>query len=342
MFNREKNDPSEVPANDEGLLKVRFSDLYESFETGALRALANPAIATSLKSAFNSPEVPAFDIDRIDMLIGTCQLGFSYDETKEENKNSISLGMDAAEFRLDGPVDLAAWMDKYVPGAKELPGEGARKFELPRIPSFGPFPIPLAQKGDSTICFGGFMPRRGKADYSAEEQLDCVLNHSQSENESTWANAFRRVDGGIIALVATNTWIDQVPDEIDEALSEDEQKFQRAYRQVQNSIETIAFGADVSSDGNTIGVRIEVACDDESKAQVVEKAVQALIEYGLTHNAGLDHSELGPQIGKQFLTRSVVRHAQYGEEFTVTLETTIDNPNFSGVSLASFLAAEFN
>ncbi|MCR9294221.1 MAG: M56 family metallopeptidase [bacterium] len=341
MFHRERTDPDEVPENDEGLLKVRFDDLYENFETDVLRHLVNSAIAAQLMTSFNSPQLPAFDVGRVELLLGTCQLGLAYDATKPEKRNSIILGMDAAEFRLDGPVDLAAWMAEYVPGAKEIPGDGIRKFELPQIPALGPFKIPLAQKDAASICFGGFMVRRGKAGYSAERQLDCVLNHSEAENRSAWADAFRRIDGGIVAVSVSNTWFDQVPDEVDHSLPASEQKAQQAYRRIQNSIRTLSFGADVSADANKIGIRIEVSCEDSARADIVEQAVADLIEFGLADNAARDQVEIGPRIGRQFLTRSIVTRARYGDEFTVTLETAIDHPRFSGSALASFLAGEF-
>lgn len=343
MFQREKSDPNLLPENKDGMVKVRFNDLLGVYDSAPTVGQFNSLVQHGFQNAFESEELPTFDVRRIELAVGSCQLILGY-HPEAENKHSIGLGADSMQVRLNGPLDLKDWVTKYVPGIKDISDGDYEKYEIPEQIAIAPAPIPMALKGDRTLCFGGLMPRRASKDSGGPEStLDATVAHQPTENTSGWAEAFRRVDGGIIALVASNQHIDQVgPLQFDETITGEERLGNEAYNRIQNSIETIAVGADVSTDGTRIGVKIELACGEEAKADSILNDVGFLVEIGRKSLDTTDDTQtMATAVGRDYFANLAITKTAVDGGFAVTIESAFDKPEISGLQLAAMLASEF-
>ncbi|MFK7736755.1 MAG: M56 family metallopeptidase [Pirellulaceae bacterium] len=341
MFQRERSDPNLLPENNDGMVKVRFNDLLDVYDTSPAVGHLNSLVQLGFQNAFGSEEIPTFDASRIELLVGSCQLILGY-HPDAENKHSIGLGADSMQVRLNGPLDLKAWVTQYIPGIKDISDGSYQKYEIPKLLALAPAPIPMALKGDRTLCFGGLMPRRISKDSSGPEStLDATVAHRATENASGWADAFRRVDGGIIALVASNQHIDQTgPLELDETITGDERLGNEAYHRIQNAIETVAVGADVSADGSRVGVKIELACDEEAKADSIVNDVRFLIEAGQRSLDETDEQSMKTIVATDFYANLAVAKTAVEGGFAVTLKTSFVKPDISGPQLAAMMVSE--
>lgn len=342
MFQRKLSDPNLLPENKDGMVKVRFNDLLGVYDSSPSVSQLNSLVQHGFQNAFGSDELPPFDARRIELLVGSCQLILGY-HPDAENKHSIGLGADSMQVRLDGPLDLKGWVTQYIPGIKDISDGEYQKYEIPKLMALAPAAIPMALKDDRTLCFGGLMPRRiSKDSLGPEPTLDATVAHQSTENAAVWADAFRRIDGGIIALVASNQHIDQTgPLELDETITGDERLGNEAYHRIQNAIETVALGVDVSADGSRIGVKIELTCDEEAKAGSIVSDVRFLIEVGQRSLDAASDQSMTTTVGREYYANLVVAKTAVEGGFAITTKSSFAKPEISGAQLAAMLAAEF-
>lgn len=339
MFQRQPTNLDVIPANDSGVIKIRLAELLDSLQVGPSLQPINALASGGLQDWFQSSEPINFDVQQIDSLMGMLQFVSQYNAEAEDNKHSISFGSNGMQVSLKEELDLASWVQRYLPDADVTEVRGQKQYALPELPAIGPVPFLVASKDPKTLCFGAMMlARTGKGgDPSSAEVLDAAVQHDTQPNASAWAAGYRSVDGGLITIAATNKWVSkleefQPEDDMDAA----EQAANLAYQRIEHTFETLALGLDVSQDGKTIGIRLRLACSDEVASQMMADDARLLVRYGRQQvaddsPAGQAADALTTVLSQQFLQRMVIEQGSSDEgSFEVVLRSAVDCPDALG------------
>ncbi len=348
MFRRGATDLSRFPENDLGVIKVQLAEILRRPEAKPVETLINRLSAEALKKAFKSPELPTFDISSIDTVIGTAQMATRYlPHAEGPQKNTLQFGVSNLEVRFKRVANLSGWLKKFAPTTKKTQRQGRTYFTLPTMPAMGPAPLAVAARDLRTVCFSNTM-WRGIPDADDPAQIDGLVKfvtHRARPNQSAWAKAFHRVDGGLVVFVATNKEI-RTPREFTFSGSADgpERVAAEAFHRLEHTFQTLAVGIDLSEQGNRVGFRIRIGCANRTDAKTMES------DFRLLHRLGLEAIEAASEadedeeldaivknLSRQFMQRMVIGiedHADGSSE--VSIKTVVSHP-----SLLKVLAQEF-
>ncbi len=346
LFRRELTDPTVMPENDQGMIKVRIGDIFQQTDAVGLEAMINRLWADALGRLLESPEQPTFDISAADTVFGTTQLETRYrPKQKGPQKNSIQLGVSDMVIQFAQPVNVSKWMDDFAPNVEKTRQKGRLLYTFPPMPAIGPAPISFVVVDERTIAFSTKMVdlKLPITDSSAQkEALVTLAEYQQQPNESAWVNAFRRVDGGLIAYAVTNQGI-RTRDEFECPYPEGSKKRLAAetFHRIEHAFETFAFGIDLDQTGDHLGVRIRLGCSQRANAEQIAEDVRTMRRLGLDQlDVGkdtLDESDdefkvSGFEMSKQFLQQMTIAVEDHADGTSdVYVQSHVSNPSILGL-----------
>ena len=314
MFQRQVTDPGVIPENDSGMVKVRIADIFQRPDALPLELMINRYSAGALKRLLESPELPDFDIRSVSMMLGTTQLETRHHpNTDRPQKNSLQLGVSDFIVRFSQPANVGKWMEDFAPAVETTQENGRTIYKLPPMPAIGPLPISFVVVDEQTIGFSTKMVdlQLSEADSHVQTKpLVKLAEHKPRPNKSAWANAFRRVDGGLFAYAVTNQGI-RTPEEFASPYPDGskERIAAEAFHRVEHSFETLAIGLDLDQAGDHVGVRIRVGFSQRTDADRAAKDIRMLHRFARERledpeaEAGDDGEELFQEFSKQYLER---------------------------------------
>lgn len=343
MFRREPLDLADVPENERGLVNVRIGDLLKETKLGPVLDAANMMAAGALKLQFESPAQPTFNIRRVESFYGASHMSIKHFPDKEDHKNQLSFGVSDVCVRFDQPVSISDWVERFVPGATKSNLSGVDCFTLPVIPSIGPYPVGMANRGPRAMCITNGIAEDGTEQDNGK--LAKAATYESKPNESSWAAAFARIDGGLLSFVSTAKEID-VPDEIqvDQSLSESEKLAHGAIMRLTKNLQSFALGADLSVDTSQIGVRVRINFAERSDAESAESDVRLLLKtakQSLEKEQDQEEDDTATVFVKQMFERSTLDVVDNADgTFDVLFTGIADVPNLSSADFANLMAAE--
>lgn len=315
MFRRAHTNPDEIRENDWGMIKVQLADITGRPEMVPILELINRDFAGGLKQAFSSPDAPALDLRAIKVAYGTFKLT-TY-RPRGYLSNALYNEVDDVYVRFREPVDLSKWLGQYSPTAKSMEQGGRMFHELPRLPQLCVNPVMAANRDSHTVCFSNIIRRTtsNEGDSDALNSLMKVVTHHNSPNRSSWAAAFRRVDGGLVSVAVSNKAI-RTPRESSSTSPEGslERIVSDAVNRIEHTFDTLACGLDAADDGRDLGIRVRIGgrnrIDTEAMAADVQLWRRTRLQLVEGETAGSletpGTARLKLEVWKQFMERMVV------------------------------------
>lgn len=353
LFQRTGLRAADIPANEFGMFKLEFSEMFKAAELQSLMATMNFGGAAALKEVLSMDKSPNFDLSVVETIYGEAHISTSTYTTDEGPRNVLQTGFGALNLRFKQAVNIGDWVKTYVPSSEKTERDGRNYFTLPRMPAIGPGLVAVANRDSSTICLSNVFIRNPEdVDDSGVDSVEASVKHESQPNDSKWAAAFDRIDGGLIALAVTSDHFQGPLDPIEAGEGEVTPASQReidatnALQRIGNSFETLAIGIDSDVDGS-IAVRIRIGTDELARANAIVADIhqlvslakeqieeeQTLAEKGTESEPQDTIDEFGAQLYLSFidgLTVDVEQHEDGSSDAYI-------QSRLSGITLAHFL-----
>jgi hypothetical protein len=179
MFQREFTDPSLIPENPLGMVKIRLADIWAFPELKLAESTVNRACAEVLRQDFQSSELPPFALGSIDVCYGTAQLSSRHDPNADDQPNRVLFGMGDAFVGFKQPANSQAWLAKYAPASETGDLDGLPFMYLARIPAIGPMRLTVANRDAHTVCLSHakWSATEDQTEYDSAESLGKSVKH---------------------------------------------------------------------------------------------------------------------------------------------------------------------